>query len=188
MNYDLLHTINGLSGHSAFLDNLMTFSAKYLIFALFALLVVVCVPYVQRRDWASLVAAGAALVLAFALGLVAGKLIHEVRPFQTHPNLHVVVQHAPGQSFPSDHATASFAIAFVLLLLLASRWGWLALAGALLIGFARVYDDIHYPGDILGSAIVAAIAVGIVYALRRPVLARIAPRQAALAGHRRTGG
>jgi undecaprenyl-diphosphatase len=178
MNYDLLNAINGLSGHSAFLDGIMTFAARYLIFLVFALLVVVCVPYLQRRDWATLISAGAALVLAFALGVLAGTLVHEVRPFQTHPNLHVVVRHAPGQSFPSDHATASFAIAFILLVLLASRWGWPALAAAILIGFARVYDDIHYPGDILGSAIVAALAVGIVYALRGPVLARIAPRQA----------
>lgn len=46
------------------------------------------------------------------------------------------------------------------------------LAAAVLIGFARVYSGIHYPGDIAGSAVISALAGLIV----RAVLHRIPSR------------
>jgi len=39
-------------------------------------------------------------------------------------------------------------------------------AGAVLIGFSRVYVGVHYPGDMLGSVLVSVIGVGSVALLR----------------------
>ncbi len=179
MNYRLLHMINSLAGHSWLLDDLMVFVAKYLVYVVFVVLALVGLPFLRRRDWQPLFAAGSGLVLAFALGLLATTVYFEPRPFTTHPGLHVLTPHDPGKSFPSDHATAAFAISFVLLAFLSRRWGLVVLGCALLIGFARVYDGIHYPGDIAGSAVIAALGVGAVSAALA-ALARRHPQDTAL--------
>lgn len=115
----------------------------------------------------SLACAAAALLGTFALGLVASAAFYEPRPFTTHPGVRVLTPHDPGQSFPSGHATAAFAIAFVLLAYADHRWGLLALGAAVLIGFARVSAGVHYPGDIAGAAVLAAVAVGAVVLVTR---------------------
>lgn len=59
-------------------------------------------------------------------------------------------------SFPSGHATTSFAIAFSLLFLTwrtdASWLGWLALTWAGFVGLSRVYVGVHWPSDIVAAA------------------------------------
>lgn len=172
MNYQLSHAINGLSGHSVALDALMIFFAKYLIYLVFAGLAAAAVPFLRARRWFTLVSAAVALVVTFALGLLASAVFIEPRPFTTHTGLNVLTPHDPGQSFPSDHATAAFAVAFVVLAYADRRWGLVALAAAVLIGFARVYVGVHYPGDIAGAAVLAAVGVGAVVLVTRHVQRR----------------
>jgi undecaprenyl-diphosphatase len=117
---------------------------------------------VKRRSWAVLAQVGATLGLAFGFGLVAAQLYAEPRPFTTHHDIRLLVSHAPGQSFPSDHATAAFAMALALLVFVSKAWGRLLLAMAVLIGFARVYTGVHYLGDILGSLAVVLLALAVV--------------------------
>jgi undecaprenyl-diphosphatase len=172
VNYRLFETIHGWSGNDV-IDAVMRFSARYLIFALFALLALLCVQALRRRRLARVVEVVVSLAVAFVLGRAAAALHPEARPFQTH-HVHVLVAHAAGQSFPSDHATAAFAVALAVLVFLSRGWGIVLLLLAVLIGFARVYDGIHYPGDIGGSLLVAAIATGLVAASARLVARRVA--------------
>jgi undecaprenyl-diphosphatase len=161
LNTDLLFTINGWAGNSV-LDNAMKFAASVLVFGSFAVLAVLCGRELMARQFDRVVKIGAALALAVVLSRIAAALLSEQRPFTTHPDLHPLVTHDPGQSFPSDHALAAFAIAFAVGAFLSVRWGALLLAVALLIGFARVYIGVHYPGDIVGSALIALLAVAVV--------------------------
>jgi len=165
VNYRWLRAIHGLAGN-AVLDTLMKAVAQDLIFVLFVALAVVGLLRLRARMLRDLLWTGAALALSFALGLAAAALHPEARPFTTHPDLHPLIAHGAGQSFPSDHATASFAIAFAIMVFLSRRVGAVVLAGAVLIGFARVYAGLHYPGDILGSVVVAVAGVGAVALLR----------------------
>lgn len=123
MNYQLLHAVNNVSGHWGTLDNVMVFCATYLIYAVVAGLLVAAAPFLRARQWYTLVCAVAALAGTFALGLLLSAVLPEPRPFTTHPGVRVLTPHDPGQSFPSDHATAAFAIAFVLLAYADRRWG-----------------------------------------------------------------
>jgi undecaprenyl-diphosphatase len=160
LNYDIFRTINDWSGNSV-VDSLMTFFATYVIFIVFAVAAVLCGRRLLQRDLRPVLLVGISLIVTFGLGLVAGALHPELRPFQSHP-VHQVVAHASGQSFPSDHATAAFGIALAVYVFLSRAWGAVLGALGLLIGFARVYDGIHYPSDIVGALLVAIVGVGLV--------------------------
>ncbi|WFE32676.1 phosphatase PAP2 family protein [Micromonospora sp. WMMD975] len=100
----------------------------------------------------------ASLGLAFAVGQAVAAFSTEVRPFQAHA-VHQLIPHAAGPSLPSDHATAAFAVAFAVGAFLSRRWGLALSVLAAVIGFARVWTGVHYPGDILAGALIAAGAV-----------------------------
>src|SRR3954452_8066150 len=72
-----------------------------------------------------LVAASVPAVAAAGLGVALAGLLSRVvdrpRPFVAHPAIHAFLAHAPDPGFPSDHATAAFAIAAVLLARLGRR-------------------------------------------------------------------
>lgn len=177
MNYDIFRWINDLSGNS-FADSVMRFVAKDLIYVVFVAFGVLCIARLRHRQVLPVLQGFVTLAVAFIFGVVAASLHSEARPFTTHPGVHEVIKHAPGQSFPSDHATAAFAIALAALVFISRRWGLALLIVASLIAFARVYVGVHYPGDVLGSLAIALLGVGVALAAT-PVLRRVSSRVAA---------
>lgn len=157
MNYHLFQVVNGAAGRSDSVDDLFEWSAVWLIYALAA---TAAIPVLARlrQGRAALVRVVASLGLAFAVGQAVAALSTEVRPFQTHP-VHQLIPHAAGPSLPSDHASAAFAVAFAVGAFLSRRWGVALSVLATIIGFARVWTGVHYPGDILVGALIAAAAV-----------------------------
>jgi undecaprenyl-diphosphatase len=102
------------------------------------------------------------------LGLLIAQVISHVwvreRPFVAHPSetlLLAAPSHEP--SFPSDHAVAAFGIAFSVALLGSRRTGALFLLGATAVGLTRVFVGLHYPGDVMGGALVGLVAALIVF-------------------------
>ena len=61
-----------------------------------------------------------------------------------------------GYSFPSNHAANCFGIASLLGFVFPPLRG-LFLFVALLVGYSRVYVGVHYPGDVLGGAILGIV-------------------------------
>src|SRR4051812_12561990 len=111
--------------------------------------------------------ASVAAVLSAGLGLAAAKVISELvdraRPFVADPHgVHLFSAHAADPGFPSDHATAAFAIA-VAILLRKRSWGIAALVAATVLAVSRVALGVHYPSDVLGGAIVGAAAALILW-------------------------
>ena len=162
MNYQIVDALNDMSGHVRFLDDVMIFAARDLIFVAFAVFALAMWPVVRQHAWVSLAKVVATLGLAFVFGLIAAELYAEQRPFTTHHDIRLLVAHAPGQSFPSDHATAAFAMALAVLVFVSRSWGKVLMVMAVVIGVARVYTGVHYPSDILGSLAVAGLAVAVV--------------------------
>lgn len=169
MNTDLLLTINGWSGNPV-LDAVMKFTAGTLIFGSFVVLAVLCGLQLLARRLDRVVLVGTSLVLALGLGRGAAELFPNERPFTTNPEVHQLVGHEAGQSFPSDHSLAAFGIALAVATFVSRRWGLALLAVATLVGFSRIYVGVHYPADIAGAAIIAALAVGTVAVLAHTAL------------------
>jgi undecaprenyl-diphosphatase len=160
VDYSLYKDVNGLSGES-FWDGLFKFLANdgvYISVAIVALLFLVPWPRraLERRAGAvtGTFAAGLALLVAQPIA----HLVDRSRPFVDHPaNSHLLVHHAKDVGFPSDHATGTFALAM-------GVWLYDTFTGAVLfviaalIAFSRVYVGVHYPGDVLGGAVLGIAA------------------------------
>jgi undecaprenyl-diphosphatase len=166
MNYHLFRTINDWSGNGL-LDDLMKVIAKDAIFPMFLALAVLLGVRLRDRDPLPVLFALGALAATFGFGRLAATLHHERRPFEDH-SVHQLISHEPGQSFPSDHATAAFGVALATLVFLSRSWGLLLTFAAMVIGFSRIYDGVHYPSDILGGAVVAVLGVAVAIVLAQP--------------------
>lgn len=132
-----------------------------------------------RRRAAVAAAASAALALLIAQPIA--HAIDRARPYVDHPSqAHLLVARSPDPSFPSDHATGAFAIA-VAIFLYDRTIGAVFLALAVLMSFARVYVGIHYPGDVLGGAVLGTLVALLLHwgPLRR-ILERVADFAAGL--------
>lgn len=173
MNRYLFDQINGLAGRSAFADHLMIDAAKYLIALVFLAAAVLVLLALRRRRLVEVAYFGAALALSYGIAVLFQHLVFERRPFE-NPSLvvHQLVAHAGGTSFPSDHAVATFAIGAATWAFLHRAWGIALFACGFVIGFARVFVGIHYPGDIGGSLVIAVVVVGALMGVRHLADAR----------------
>jgi undecaprenyl-diphosphatase len=166
--------LNGLAYHHDGFEDLLRFfaqDASYFFVALLALL------FLARGEWASrnarhgVIAAGLSAALALGVAHVIASLWDRPRPYVAHPTVsHLFVAASGDPSFPSDHATAAFAIA-VSIMLRSRRIGLLVLAMAVVLAVARVAVGVHYPSDVIGGALIGTAAALLLWIppVRRPL-------------------
>jgi undecaprenyl-diphosphatase len=189
MDFALLKDLNNLFAHADGLEDVLVAYAR-ISEALFLGALVVAFAIVGRSHAVAtrraVVAAGLSAGLGLAVAAVVARVVDRPRPFVAHRGVHLFATHAADPGFPSDHATAAFAIA-VALLLRSRRWGALALVLATVLAVTRVAMGIHYPSDVLAGAALGALAA---LALHRPrpraVTDALADRVGALLPVRRT--
>jgi undecaprenyl-diphosphatase len=124
------------------------------------------------RRWKLATANGfAAAAVAFVVNFVIHSAWDRPRPYETH-----VIRHpwssSTDASFPSDHASVSLAIAFAVLAFDVPA-GVVLLVAAVLIAVGRVLIGAHYPGDVLASLGVAAVAALVVVRLAGAIVERV---------------
>ena len=115
-----------------------------------------------------------AVVPALAVNYLVGLAFFHPRPFMVGLG-QTYLAHVPEASFPSDHATFMWTIAFGLLYWSPARLSsWIAVLLAALTSWARVFLGVHFPFDIAGSIVVAAISVAALAPIRDLTARRIA--------------
>jgi undecaprenyl-diphosphatase len=101
-----------------------------------------------------------ALPAALSVNAMLGLIAYTPRPFLLGLG-HTLIDHRPSASFPSNHATVFFIWAATLALCglgrLALRFGGLGL----LVAWSRVYLGVHFPADMAGAAVVAALSAAL---------------------------
>ena len=157
MDWSLFHLLNGaLRGDDPAQDVAEVFNA----WAIFVLVATAALVWFLARPGGSLrskraaASAAASAGLALLLNAVLGHIWYHPRPFVDHPaQTLLLVHHGADNSFPSDHASVAFAIAFAVLVY-HRRLGILFLITAALIGADRVLVGVHYPVDVAASLFV----------------------------------
>lgn len=112
----------------------------------------------KTRGWG--IAMLVALAIVYVLGMwVVKPIVARPRPFMAVSGYPLLIDAPSGYSFPSGHASSSFAAAVVFCFIPAikKRWKIAAVVLAVLIAFSRLYLFVHYPSDVA-----AGIALGIV--------------------------
>jgi len=177
LDWSLFHALNGfLRGDDAAQDAVEIVNA----WAIVALAAAVGLAWLWttpgRLSSARLAVASAALSapLGLLVNAILGRVWYHPRPFVDHPRETVLlVRHAADNSFPSDHATVAFAIAFSVLAF-HRRLGLAFLAAAIAVAVVRVLVGVHYPVDVGASALVAAGSTAVVVTVGRPWVVRLA--------------
>ena len=175
MDYRLYHAINQFVASHEWLGRILgaVETSAVPIFALATMALWFLARPGGPRKWklasaSALVSAGMALLIA----QVVATIWPRERPFAARPGAHVWGSRSHDPSFPSDHASAAFAIAFAILLIDLTA-GSIFLAAAAVIAIGRVFVGSHYPADVLGGALVALAASLLVVRLGRPAILAI---------------
>ncbi len=167
MEWSILHALNDfLSRHDGVEDPLVFYiNISEALFAATLVVVFLLAQGSRWREWRrAMVAAALSAGLALAVGAAISRLVDRPRPFVADPGqLHLFVSHSADASFPSDHATAAFAIA-VAILLRKRSWGIVALVLAAILSVGRVAVGVHYPTDVLAGATLGAAAALLLWA------------------------
>lgn len=161
MDWSVLHALNDfMYQHDGVEDPLLFYvNASEALFVATLAIVFLAARGAGRFAWRR---ACVAAVLSAGLGLAVGKVISELvdraRPFVADPHgVHLFAPHAADPSFPSDHATAAFAIA-VAILVRKRAWGIVALVLAAILSVGRVALGVHYPSDVIAGAALGSAA------------------------------
>src|SRR6266536_2671378 len=169
MDYRIYHAINQFVYHHAWLGRglsvLESWAVPTIAIATFALWLLAR-PGGSRKWKLASACALASAALALLLNQLIGKIWHRQRPFATHPSAHVWGSRSHDPSFPSDHASAAFAIAFAVFL-------FDCLVAAFIIGAGRVFIGAHYPADVLAGCLVGLGSALLLARVARPIIERL---------------
>ena len=156
--------------HSPFWDNLMWIISAKLTWIPLYLIILVIIGIKEKRR---LLLIFLLIILTVAIcDQVSVHLFKEVferlRPCH-EPELEGLVHIVNGKcggryGFVSSHAANSFGIASISLLIIKRRWfAFSILFWASLVSYSRIYLGVHYPGDVIGGAILGIFAGLFVY-------------------------
>jgi len=126
----------------------------------------------QNEKFESGVLLGTSEILAYSIGYVLKEGIRRERPYEALTDVQTNhLDSADPYSFPSGHATGSFALATLLTLRYPKPEVYIpAFAWAGLVGYGRIYFGLHYPSDVLAGALIGVGSAYLVYRCQGKIL------------------
>ncbi len=169
MEINLMHEIFKFHGHNTAVDMFFFCLAEYssYAFAVLFLIALCCYFYINfKRNSVERIYYSYIYFLPAALLLnkIIRELISRERPYNVIKEFESMTEpifHYYGDSFPSNHAAACFAIAGAVYMM-SPRAGWGFFVLSVLVSVSRVYVGVHYPSDVIAGAMVAFVVMFII--------------------------
>lgn len=152
--------LNGF--HSSFWDPIMVFvSGKISWLPFYLILMWFLVKERKKKIWVSLIVIVLLVVATDQISVLIKDTIQRLRPCQD-PSINSLVHVVKGCGgkfgFVSSHAANTFGIATFFTLFFCRKWaGIFLIIWALIVSYSRIYLGVHYPGDVLGGAVLGVI-------------------------------
>jgi len=170
LDESLFRLINGW--HTPFWDTVMwAVSAKLTWLPLYLFILGWMIKIYRRRFWVLLLFIVLLVVFTDQASVqLFKKVFMRLRPCHQEAlaaSVHLVKGHCGGlYSFVSSHATNMFGVAMFSSLLIRNRlYTWLIFLWAAWVGYSRIYLGVHFPGDVLGGALLGTLIGWIMYRL-----------------------
>ncbi|BAB53701.1 phosphatase PAP2 family protein [Mesorhizobium japonicum] len=167
MDVAITQWINAAAGTNTALDKMMV---GVTTFGVPLLIACVALQWWSKTDRVHVRHATIVAGLSFLIGLGANQIIllfvHRMRPYEAGIT-HLIIPTSADWSFPSDHATAAFAIVAAFALQALPGRALVFGSIAVLVAWSRVYVGTHYMTDVLGGALMGICAAGLVSILYR---------------------
>lgn len=152
------------SFHSPFFDEVMRIiSLRSVWIPLYIFIVYLLVSRYRGKVWVVLLFAVLLVVITDQLSVVIKNAVERLRPCH-EPSfegiVHLVGNRCGGMyGFVSSHASNAFGIAAFTSPLVQKKWFTRTIfIWASVVAYSRIYLGVHYPGDVLGGAILGIIA------------------------------
>jgi undecaprenyl-diphosphatase len=168
--------LNGL--HSSFWDPIMIFiSGKISWLPFYIVLIWFLIKERKKKVWVTLIMIALLILATDQISVMIKNSVLRLRPcHDTSINtmLHLVKGCGGKYGFVSSHAANSFGLAIFFTLFFKHRWAGVALMfWALIVSYSRIYLGVHFPGDILGGAILGLILGTLFFLLDKYLLLKI---------------
>lgn len=118
------------------------------------------------------------IALAMVIGGIVAEILkhslHRLRPDVLYPQyVHLPIANLwdSHYSFPSGHAVLAAAAGVAALLALKNRYCWLLVVLALAIGWARIYQGVHWPSDVLIGLVIGTVSAVVSHLAMRKLAA-----------------
>jgi len=156
MDIAITQWMNSWAGHKAISDAAMIAASEYGVPLLVLVVILQWWGRAARQHVRhTCIVAGLSFLPGLGLNQLILLFIHRVRPYDAGIT-HLIIGRSDDWSFPSDHATATIAIAAAFLIQRIDGRGLLYVGLGLLICVSRVYVGTHYASDVVGGALTGA--------------------------------
>ncbi|MGG9960266.1 phosphatase PAP2 family protein [Ferruginibacter sp. SUN106] len=119
---------------------------------------------------------GGSFILSSVITQATKRIVNRQRPFEKYSFIIQRDDESGGLSFPSGHTSAAFCTATSIALRY-RKWYYVAPAYvfATSVGWARMYQGVHYPSDVLAGAVVGAGSAWLGWKLQKMMYRKLKP-------------
>jgi len=193
MDIIVVYFLNNLAGVNNLLDSLFIFLSTNLFLVMWLIFIVFLIATYDRvsdplilgkrvarnlvelrvLDYKMIGLVFVASGVSYIFNQIIGAIWFRERPFLVVEGVTKLIEKSAfDKSFPSDHTTLAFALAFSVFIY-DKRWGSIFLVLATILGLSRVVVGVHYLTDIFGGVLMAAVIVWVTYRVGNMILKRL---------------